>query len=99
MKMSKITNRKAWTDEDNAALVALYNRMYAMQESGEKYSKAPLVRALAADLERSKGSIECKLMNVSAVRVNVLGLGFVQGYKPLNNYNGDLVEAVKQVQP
>ncbi len=95
MKVKPIQgNRNAWTPEHNRALVDLYNLMLATQEAGDKYIKAPMVRALAGDLGRSKGSIECKLMNVSAIRQNLLQLPIIKGYKALDNYNHDLAEMV-----
>jgi hypothetical protein len=95
MKMKKITTRKAWTHNDNRELVNLYNLFLSYQEQGVKYQKAKPVRELAAKQERSKGSIECKLMNVSAIR-ELMGLPLVAGYKSLSNYNKDLVDAVKE---
>lgn len=94
MKPLKKSQRKPWTAENNRELVDLYNEMIAFQLSGEKYSKAPLVRALAEKQERTKGSIECKLMNVSAIRQNLLKLPIVKGYKALDNYNHDLADMV-----
>ncbi len=89
----KITNRKAWSDDENRAQVALYLVFYAKQKSGEKYQKASSVRALAEKLGRTKGSIEAKLMNVSGVMVD-LERDWVNGYKPLSNYNKALRDTV-----
>jgi len=94
MKPLKKSQRKLWTPENNRELVDLYNKMLALQLSDTKYSKAPLVRALATTQGRSKGSIECKLMNVSAIRQNLLQLPIVKGYKALDNYNHDLAEMI-----
>ncbi len=95
MKVKAIEgNRKLWTETDNRALVKLYNNMLTVQASDEKLVKAPLLRALAAELGRSQGSIECKCMNVSAIRQNLLGLPIVKGFKALDNYNHDLAEMV-----
>ena len=99
MNMNKITTRKPWTDSDNQAVCALYFQMYSMQAQGVKFSKAPLVRELATELDRSKGSIEAKLMNCSGVMVDLV-LVYVTGYKPLSNYQHDLktfmVELIKE---
>lgn len=94
MKMKSIKTRTPWTPENNRELIDLYNKMLAFQLSDEKYAKAPLVRALAASQGRTKGSIECKLMNVSAIRQNLLQLPIVKGYKALDNYNHDLAEMI-----
>lgn len=94
MKMKPIKTRQAWTPEHNRELIDLYNKMLAFQLADEKYTKAPLVRALADAQGRTKGSIECKLMNVSAIRQNLLQLPIVKGYKALDNYNHDLADMV-----
>lgn len=95
MKMAKVTTRKAWTDDDNRQLIALYNYMLVAQATGDKINKAKLFRDLGEKQGRSKSSCECKAMNVSAVRQNLLGLPIVQGLKALDNYNKALVDAVK----
>ena len=95
MKVKPIEgNRNAWDQKQNRALVSLYNQMLDLQARGEKFVKSHLVKALAESLGRSKGSIECKLMNVSAIRQNLLKLPIVKGYKALDNYNHDLAEMV-----
>jgi hypothetical protein len=94
MKMKPVTKRVPWTPEHNRELVDLYNKFLQWQESGEPYQKAKHVRALAEKQGRTKGSIETKLMNVSAIRQNVLNLPIVTGYKALDNYNYDLAVMV-----
>lgn len=90
----KVTTRKAWTDDDIHACIGLYNAFLFLQRKEEPYQKATHVRSLAAELERTKGSIEMKLMNISGVR-HALGLDYVTGYKPLPNCQKRLVELVK----
>ena len=68
MKMKPVTTRKTWTPANNRAVVNLYNKFLSFQDKGEKYQKAGYVRALAEKQERTKGSVECKLMNISAIR-------------------------------
>lgn len=84
MKSLKGTTRRPWDAGEINQLLELYDAMLALQASGEKWQKAPLVRLTADLLGRSKGSIEAKLMNASAVRAE-LGLDVVKGYKPLAN--------------
>jgi hypothetical protein len=93
MNMKPIKTRKAWTAGDIAGLLKLYGYFLACQRGGTAYTKAAPVRELAAKQGRSKGSIEAKMMNVSAVLVS-LSLDYVTGYKPLPNYNQDLVDQV-----
>jgi len=94
MKMKPVTVRKAWSDSDVIELLDLYTFFYRCQTTSVPYTKAAAVRAIAANQQRSKGSIECKLMNVSAVR-QIMGLDWVQGYKPLSNVNKALIDQVK----
>ena len=94
MNVKKVTVRKAWSDNDVCELVEAYNLLLNAQEQGVNMAKAPLVRELMASQERSKGSIECKLMNVSVVYVKE-GFDFVKGYKPLSNINKALIDQVK----
>lgn len=98
MKAMKITTRHAWTPEHDAQVIALYNQFLNWQQSGEKYQKAKHVRALAEQQGRTKGSIEAKLMNVSAVRQNLLSLPIVTGYKALDNYAHSLAELICKIE-
>lgn len=93
-----------WTPEEEAELVDLYYVMLAYQSAGllgpkrssGQVSKAHLVRAWieATAPHRSKGSVEAKLMNVSAARQK-LGLPMVTGYVPLPNMSRSLFNLVK----
>jgi len=94
MKMKPVTTRQAWTPAHNRAVITLYNKFLNFEKAGEKYQKAASVRALAESQGRTKGSVECKLMNISAIRQNLLSLPIVKGYKALNNYNHDLAQMV-----
>ena len=93
MNMKPVTTRVAWTSDNVNALLELYGYFLQCQRDGVKYSKAQLVRELAASQGRSKGSVEAKMMNVSAV-LQSLGVDWVNGYKPLGNYNKALLDQV-----
>jgi hypothetical protein len=82
-----------WSDEENDALVADYFAMFAAAEAGRAYSKTDHRNSLMALIERSKGSIEFKHQNVSAV---LLGRAedWLPGYKPAANFQDSLVDAV-----
>lgn len=88
--------RRNWTDDEVKQACQLYQRMLSAQVAGEKFIKAPAVRALAEKLQRSKGSVEAKLMNVSGVRSN-MGRSFVKGYKPLTSYAKSMVGIVAEI--
>ena len=95
MNALKITTRKPWTDSDVKELMSVYAGFLAAELSDRAYVKATAVRELAAKLERSKGSIEAKMMNVSAV-LQDHGQPFVKGYKPLSNYSKSLIDQVSE---
>ena len=86
--------RQNWGDVETSALISTYEVMLALQSTGQlgpakskgQTSKAALVKLFMNEHapERSKGSIETKLMNLSAVR-DSLGLSIVKGYRPLPN--------------
>jgi hypothetical protein len=85
----------AWTEHEDAAIVADYLALLAAVGRGEKINKAATRRALMLKLNnRSEGSIEFKRCNVSAVLVS-LGRGYLSGYLPRDNYQSRLVDTVK----
>ena len=95
MKMKPVVTRKAWNDTDTQELIALYFSFLTDQQNNIAFTKAGPVRELAAKQGRSKGSIECKLMNISAVLQGMFGVDFVvKGYKCLSNYNAELPKQV-----
>ncbi len=67
--------------------------MLAHDISGQPYNKAEHNRGLQTRIGRSRGSIEYKHQNISAV---LLGLGedWIPGYKPAFNIQTTLVDAV-----
>jgi hypothetical protein len=83
-----------WLPEENAVLVADYLSMLTAELRGESYSKTAHRLALFPLLKgRSKGSVEFKHQNVSAVLID-LGYPYIEGYKPRFNYQTTLFEAV-----
>jgi hypothetical protein len=85
---------KPWTWQECEAVAAAYLAMLRAELRGERYSKAEAVRALQAVLSaRSKGSIERKLQNVSAI-LGEDGREWIDGYKPLPHYQQELRRAV-----
>jgi hypothetical protein len=93
-----------WSDEETTRLVKLYLHMLDLQKAGklgrttkanpDHVSKATLVKAFMADSGRTKGSVETKLMNISASMV-ALGLPTVTGYKALSNRSKGLDDVVR----
>ncbi|MET3336699.1 MULTISPECIES: DUF3883 domain-containing protein [Bradyrhizobium] len=84
-----------WTETEISAVVDSYFRMLASEKAGIAYSKADNWRRLMTTVRRSKGSIERKLQNISAV-LDLLGAQWINGYKPLGHYQDALVPAVER---
>jgi hypothetical protein len=87
---------EAWTGIEIDLIVATYFAMLIEELTGRAFSKAEHNRALQAlltDPPRSRGSIEFKHQNISAV---LLGLGqpWINGYKPAANFQNALVDGV-----
>lgn len=83
----------AWTIEELQHLVDTYFSMLEKEQAGLPYSKAEYNRYLQTKIERSRGSIEMKWMNVSAV-LSERGMVYVKGYKPYPNYQKILQDVV-----
>lgn len=84
---------EAWSDLENDAIVADYFSMLSDELAGRRYNKAAHNRALQELIGRSKGSIEFKHQNISAV-LRGLGETWIKGYKPAFNFQMSLVDAV-----
>jgi hypothetical protein len=83
-----------WSAHEAELLVADYFEMLSTELRGKEYSKTAHRQELARLLNgRSDGSIERKHQNVSAILIE-LGHPFIDGYKPLGNYQGLLYEIV-----
>ncbi len=85
---------KAWNRWEIDAAVAAYFDMLQKERRGETYVKVQTVRALGQLLPaRTPGSIERKFQNISAI-LDEAGLPWIDGYKPLSNYQDELALAV-----
>src|ERR1700733_1964527 len=82
-----------WTDEELDHIVADYFSMLGEGIAGISFNKAAHNRALRNQIDRSKGSVEFKHQNISAVLV-ALGLPRIRGYLPAVNYQGTIVAAI-----
>lgn len=83
-----------WSDSEVDAIVRDYFAMLEDEQRGRKFNKAQHRRSLMERIPRSHGSIERKHQNISAV-LNAFGLPYIDGYKPLGNYQRLLFEAVE----
>jgi len=86
MQIKKITTRVQWSDDHEKEVAVLWFFFLNKQVKGEKVVKSKYYQALADKQGRSKGSIETKLMNCSAI-AQENGLPAVKGYKALSNYS------------
>ena len=86
-----------WTEDENAAIVDDYLAMLAKECAGKPYSEAEHRNALIEAMggTRSRGSIEMKHQNISAVMLE-LGLPYIKGYKPLPNIQEALLAEVRR---
>lgn len=84
---------EVWSDQEIDHIVADYFAMLTDELVGRSFNKAARNRDLQAVIDRSKGSIEFKHQNISAV---LLGLGqpWIEGYKPAANFQNALVDGV-----
>ncbi|MBK7831960.1 MAG: DUF3883 domain-containing protein [Gemmatimonadetes bacterium] len=83
-----------WSRPEVELIVADYFVMLAEELSGRSFNKAQHNRALQQLLGgRSRGSIEFKHANISAVLIE-LGYPYVDGYKPRHNYQELLRDVV-----
>jgi hypothetical protein len=87
---------EAWSREEVEAAVADYFVMLGKELRREPYNKAEHNRQLQRLLAgRNHGSIERKHQNISAVLIE-LGYPYIDGYKPLGNYQALLGAVVAE---
>jgi len=86
-----------WTNEEITVVVRSYLDMLSLELAGQRYSKTDFRNLLLGQLhgKRSKGSVEFKHCNISAV-MELLGYPSIQGYKPRANFQKSLLDEVIQ---
>jgi hypothetical protein len=82
-----------WTSIENDLIVADYFAMLSDELGAVSFNKAARNRALQSAIGRSKGSIEFKHQNISAV-LKGFGETWITGYKPAFKFQSSLVDAV-----
>jgi hypothetical protein len=90
--MDEITGTD-WTDKEVDLIVADYFDMLRLELSNQPYVKAQRNGQLQSLISRSRGSIEFKHQNISAVLMR-LGEPWIRGYKPMANYQKALIEGI-----
>lgn len=97
-----MTRSPPWSPAENKAVIALYFAMLDKATAGEAYTKAAMIRhAQLSEGEelgnRSKQSIEFKLMNCSAAHLDIDANATTMhgfGYREMSNYQAALKEAM-----
>jgi len=84
-----------WSADEIDLIVADYFDMLGAELEGRRFVKAQRNAALQKLIGRSKGSIEFKHQNISAV-LDMLGLPWIEGYKPARNYQRALVNSIER---
>src|SRR6266480_2929138 len=85
-----------WSRLEVEAAVADYLDMLALELRGGPFNKAEHNRNLVRVLNgRTRGSIERKHQNISAVLIE-LGYPYIDGYKPLRNYQELLKDVAEE---
>lgn len=83
-----------WSREEVEATVADYFEMLRLEATNQPYNKSEHNETLRQRLSaRSKGSVEMKHQNISAI-LDHLGLPYIRGYKPRSNFQDLLREVV-----
>jgi hypothetical protein len=92
--MDTTVERTDWSEEDNQIVIDAYFDMLHRDRVGRPFNKAEVNRTVQAQLPgRTRGSIEYKFQNISAV-LDEAGHPYVTGYKPYRNYQESLRELV-----
>jgi len=87
-----------WGQSELGASIAAYRRMLNAETVGQPLTKRDVVEALMKVTGRTKGSIEMRLQNISAV-LDELGLPWIDGYKPLRHYPDELRRLIERDLP
>ena len=87
---------EAWSRDEVEAAVADYFPRLQWELSGIAYNKADRNERLRALVHRSRGSIEFKHANVSAI-LTLYGYPYIDGYKPRGNFQAPLEQVVLEL--
>ena len=89
--------RRNWTEREQAIACTIYATMLEIELRGGKVNKAKICREILPLLDnRSRGSYEMKMMNISAAMLS-LGFPHIRGYKPYGHAQKSLADTMLQV--
>ena len=86
---------KPWTNVENELVVEHYFEMLVADISGKLYKKSEHNRNLQSLIDRTRGAIEFKHRNISAI-LKGLGETWISGYVPAINFQTSLAEEVER---
>ena len=84
-----------WADAEIQPTVTAYFTMLRSELAGQPYVKAAFNREVQAATGRSRGAVEYKFANISAV-LRDIGLPYILGYRPRENYQSALRAEVER---
>lgn len=90
-----VDETSGWAFAEIQPTVAAYFTMLRAELAGQRYVKAAVNRQVQAATGRSRGAVEFKFANISAV-LRDMGLPYVLGYQPRGNYQGALRAEVER---
>jgi len=82
-----------WSEEENEFVVRKYFEMLSLQFSDEDFVKADYWRSVMESTGRTKGAVEYKFQNISAI-LDEIGMRWVKGYVPMVAYQQSLKTSV-----
>ena len=85
-----------WSDREIDLIIADYFDMLRMELSREPYVKSRRNAALQELTGRSRGAIEYKHQNISAV-LQMLGMQWIPGYAPMANFQKALIDGIERI--
>jgi hypothetical protein len=94
-----VTRPAAWSEAEQIAICSAYAVLLDAQNNELTVNKAELCRqTLPALVNRSRGSYEFKMCNISAALADT-GNAYVTGYKPRSGYQRSLLTTLHQLRP
>lgn len=84
---------EVWSSLENDVVVSAYLDMLERELRGEPFTKSLINESVRRQISRSRGSVEYKFQNVSAVLIE-LGHPYIRGYKAASNFQDSLRDAV-----
>ena len=87
-----------WSEAELEAAIGAYLKMLKWENEGTKYVKSKINTELRDGLlsARTKGSVEFRMQNISAV-MQELGITWIKGYKPAANVGEQVKANIKSV--